>query len=121
MTRPEFRDLLVRALNVAASNAEAKLGERVPRSFAVELHAPSCSGQKLSLDDAVDQLYLGSDRSYRIIDVAISEVLPDESVAFARVSGHSPVGLGETFDPSDLGPFKQVLAEHVKDRRVHSS
>ena len=46
--------------------------------------------------------------------------LPGKTVVFARVSGHEPASYDHTFDPAGLGPFKQILAEHVVDRRVHS-
>jgi hypothetical protein len=67
----------------------------------------------------VDKIYVGSDRFYRIIDVAIIEVLSNEYVAFVRVSGHAPDALGVTWDPTGSGPFKQLIAEKIVDRRVH--
>jgi hypothetical protein len=120
MTKTEFRGLFLRALNIAADNAEAKVAEPVPRSFLVELHAPDCAGRVLSVDDALTELYLGNDRFYRVIDVAVLQVLPGKTVVFARVSGHEPAGFDRTFDAAGPGPFKQILAEHVADRRVHS-
>jgi hypothetical protein len=66
----------------------------------------------------VDQIYLGSDRFYRIIDVAIKELLPRETVAFVRVSGHPPAEYSKTWDASALGPFKQIIAEKIVDRRA---
>jgi hypothetical protein len=120
MTKTEFRSLFLRALNVAADNAEAKLAEQVPRAFLIELHGAGCAGHILSVDDAVGYLYLGDDRFYRIVDVAVTQIRPGETVVFTRVSGHRPAGFDHTFDPSGLGPFKQILAEHVVDRRVHS-
>ncbi len=120
MTKTEFRALFLRALNIAADNAEATLAEPVPRSFRVELHAPGCAGHIVAIDEALTHLYLGQDRFYRVIDVAALQVLPGETVAFVRVSGHEPAGFDHTFDPAGLGPFKQILAEQVTDRRVHS-
>ncbi|HVC60613.1 MAG TPA: hypothetical protein VND19_09670 [Acetobacteraceae bacterium] len=120
MTKTEFRELFLRALNIAADNAEAKLAEPVPRSFPVELHAPGCAGRVVNADEAAAQLYLGDDRFYRLIDVAVLRVLPDETVVFVRVSGHRPDSFDHSFDPSGMGPFKRILAEHVTDRRVHS-
>jgi hypothetical protein len=69
------------------------------------------------LAEAVDKIYLGSDCFYRIIDVAIEEVLPKESVAFVRVSGHPPDTLDATRDPSGSGPFKQMEFDKIVDRR----
>ncbi|HTB43270.1 MAG TPA: hypothetical protein VK741_06560 [Acetobacteraceae bacterium] len=120
MTKTEFHELFLRALNIAADNAEAKLAEQIPRSFVVELHGAGCDGRSVPVDEAVTRIYLGGDRFYRIIDVAVTEILPGKTVVFARVSGHEPASYDHTFDPAGLGPFKQILAEHMVDRRVHS-
>lgn len=114
MTKNEFRSLFLRALSIAAENAEARLARPVPRSFAVELHALGSPGNILGIDQAVDQMYLGADRFYRVIDVAVRRVLPDKCVAFVRVSGHPPGAFGQTWEPFDLGPFKQVIAETIE-------
>jgi hypothetical protein len=116
MTKNDFRDLLLKALDSAAENAEAKLAKPVPRSFMVELHAPGSSGRTMSVDEALDQIYLTSDRFFRIIDVGIKKLLPRESVAFVRVSGHSPAEFSKTWDPSSLGPFKQIVADKIDDQ-----
>jgi hypothetical protein len=63
----------------------------------------------------LQQIYLGGDRFYKIIDVAIRKALPKETVAFVRVSGHPPVDFSETWDPSTFGPFKQIIAERIED------
>jgi hypothetical protein len=120
MTKNEFRELLLRALNSAADNAEVELAKPVPRSFKIELHAPGSSGRTVSLAEAVDQIYLGSDRFYRIIDVAIKELLPGQSVAFVRASGHAPAEFSKTWNPASLGPFKQMIAEKIEDRSVRT-
>jgi hypothetical protein len=120
MTKSEFRALFLRALKVAADNAEAKLAEPVPHEFAVALHGAGHTGQRINVDEAVSLIFLAENQFYRIIDLAVTEVLPGETVVFARISGHQPGDFAHTFDPTGLGPFKQVLAEHVADRRVHS-
>jgi hypothetical protein len=116
MTKSEFRQLFLQALSAAAENAEARLGRPVPRSFMIELHAPAASEQTLSVDRALDEIYLGKDRFYRTIDVAIRRLLPRKSVAFVRVSGHPPAPFSETWDPANSGPFKQVIAERIEDQ-----
>jgi hypothetical protein len=118
MTKSEFRQLFLQALDAAAENADARLGIRVPRSFDIELHAAGASRQAMSIGQAVDQLYLGDDRFYKIIDVAIRRVLPRKSVAFVRVSGHPPGPFSQTWDPSDLGPFKQVIVTTIEQSPV---
>lgn len=100
--------------------SSSKLTKPIPRSFVIELHAPGSSGNVVSVDEALDQIYLGSDHFYRIIDVAIKELLPEKSVAFVRVSGHSPDEFSKTWNPSELGPFKQIIAEKIEDRGVRT-
>jgi hypothetical protein len=116
MTKSDFRELFLRALNAAAADAEARLAKPVPRSFRVELHAPNSPERVMSVEQALDQIYLGDDRFFKIIDVAIKKLLPRTSVAFARVSGHPPGAFSQTWDPSNLGPFKQLIAEKIEDR-----
>lgn len=120
MTKDEFRKLFLRALDDAAESAEVKLARPIPRSFAIELHAPKSPGLTVSVDEALDQIYLGDDRFYRIIDIAIKKLLPGEAVAFVRVSGHLPDEFSKTWDPSALGPFKQIIAEAIDDWRVRA-
>lgn len=120
MTKNEFRVLFLRALDVAADNAEHRLGEPIPRVFEIELHAPGSSGSVMRLDEALDRIYLADDRFYRVIDVAVARLLPHHAVIFVRVSGHAPVAFDQTWNAADLGPFKPILAEHLEDHRVHS-
>jgi hypothetical protein len=118
MTKIEFRRLFLQALEAAAESAEARLGRSIPRLFDIELHATGASDRTMSIDQALDHIYLGNDRFYRIIDVAIRRVLPRKSVAFVRVSGHPPGPFSQTWDPSDLGPFKQIIATTIEQSPV---
>jgi hypothetical protein len=118
MTKNSFRELFVRALNGAAENAESKLGKPIPRSYLIELHAPPVGGGVVTVDEALDCIYLGSDRFYRIIDVAIKELLPGKSLAFVRVSGHKPAAFDQTWAPSAAGPFKQIISETIEDHSI---
>jgi hypothetical protein len=119
MTNSGFRLLLQRASNVAADNADAKVGQTIARPFLIELHAPGSSARLVRSDEALNHINLGQGRFYRMIDVAIKEVSAEESVAFVRVSGHKPDHFNTTWDPAGPGPFKQILAANLVDRRVH--
>lgn len=120
MSKEEFAALFLRALNKAADTARGELPAPIPRAFLVELHAPDAPDVPMTVHEAVDRLYLGGDRFYRIVDVAVTKVLPGRTLAFVRVSGHAPVNFAQTWDAADLGPFKQISAEHVEDLRVRS-
>ena len=66
-------------------------------------------------DDAVEEVYLGPDRFYQVIDVAVRRVSKDACTVFMGVSGHPPGSLNQTWNqPHGSGPFKQVVADEVK-------
>ncbi len=116
MRKDDFRALFLKALDAAAANAETRFGHPVPRSFKIELHAPGAEGKIVSFDRALDRLYLGDDRFYRVIDIAIRRLLPRKSVAIVRVSGHPPVSFDQTWEPAKLGPLKQAVGEALEDQ-----
>ncbi|HEY8871512.1 MAG TPA: hypothetical protein VIM52_00665 [Stellaceae bacterium] len=120
MTKRGFRNLFLRALRTAAEIADIRLAQRAPRSFLIELHAPNSAGQIMSVDEAADQIYLGSDKFYRIIDVSIPKISSDQTIAFVRVSGHQPGPFSDTWDPANLGPFKQIFSQTIEDQRVRA-
>ena len=93
----------------------SKTEEPIPRSFLIRLNAFGFDDHLLSVDDALDKLYLGSDRFFRIIDIAIVEVRPDASVVFVRPSGHPPDALSVTWDPASSGSFKQIIFDKIVD------
>jgi hypothetical protein len=121
MTRGDFRRLLQEALSLAADNAEAKLKKSIPRSYLIRLHAFGYDDRLVSIDDALDKLYLGGERFFRIIDVAIAEVRSDASVVFVRPSGHEPDAWRTTWDPSSSGPFKQIIFDKILDSGGHGT
>ena len=45
---------------------------------------------------------------------AIRRLLPRKAVAFVRVSEHPPAPFSQTWDPSHLGPFKQIIADTIE-------
>jgi hypothetical protein len=118
MTKSEFGDLFIRSLDQAARNADSMMGREVPRFFLIEFHGPGHDGRLLSTSEALNPLYLGSDRFYRIIDVAVEKVTPSQSVAFVCVSGHPPSAFKETWNPVDAGPFKQIFSQKIEELRT---
>lgn len=115
MSKEEFKTLFEHALEVAAQNAEKKLGHPVPRRFEIETHGLAPQPRVLKKDDACEEIYLGPDRFYRIIDISVCCVSKDVSTVYMVVSGHPPGALNQTWNqPPGNGPFKQVLADEVK-------
>jgi len=115
MTKEKFRLLFEQGLEVAAHNAELNLGRTVPRRFEIEMHGLAARPGTLTMDDAFKEIYLGPDRFYRVIDLAIIRVSSEVSTAYMNVSGHEPGTFDQTWnDPVGSGPFKQVLANKIK-------
>jgi hypothetical protein len=114
MTKEEFRQLFEAALETAAKNAEQQLGQSIPHWYRVQLHGAKHAGDVMTIDAAVHALYLGEDRFYRIIDVAITGVSRQFSTAFVRASAHKPSSFEDTWnEPPGSGPFKQLIAEEI--------
>lgn len=102
------------ALDVAATDAATQLGRPVSRSFTIELHGLSPKRRLLSPEEALDVLYLGPDRFFRIIDVSVLRVSQTRTLVFTRISGHTPGGFDDTWNtPPGAGPFKQLQAAQI--------
>src|SRR5438270_9564846 len=59
MTKEEFKALFDHALEVAAENAERKLGRSVPHRFEIEMHGLTPHSRVLRKDEAFEEIYLG--------------------------------------------------------------
>ena len=115
MKRDEYRTLFESALEVAAVNADEKLGFNAPRNFKVVFYGRGHSGTVMDPLTALDLLYLGDDEFFRIVDVSVIEVDENATKVFVRVSQHEPAGFLQTWnDPPGSGPFKQLIAEKIK-------
>ena len=69
----------------------------------------------MTTDEAVNALYLGKNRFYRVIDVAITAVSDKFSRVFVRASAHKPSTFEETWNnPPGGGSFKQLMAEDIE-------
>ena len=116
MTLEAFSALFRQALEMAARTAEAHLGRVIPRRFEIVLYGAGRYGTVLDPDGAVAALYVGPDRFFRIIDVAVTAVAANKSTVFVRASGHEPASFEKTWnDPPGQGPFKQLLAKQIRE------
>lgn|SRR5665213_524753 len=111
VTKEDFGKLLRSAISRASTIAE--LSSKYPVNYDVlcRVSAPSSTYKLVLQDEAVDLLYISSDRFFKIIDTAIIRCEGGVDIAFLRVSGHTPVIFSETWDPLDLGPFKQIESD----------
>jgi hypothetical protein len=112
MTRDAFKILFNSALETAADNAGRILGRAVPRVFAIEMHGLAPMSRTLTVDEAFDEIDLGPERFYRVIDLAVLRVTGEVTTIFMRVSGHPPDTFEKTWNqPVGNGPFKQLLLD----------
>jgi hypothetical protein len=62
----------------------------------------------ITMKEALDLLWLSSDRFYFIVDVGVFLGGENPPVLFVRPSGHEPRPFADTWDASDIGPFKSL-------------
>lgn len=112
MTRQEFKELFEATLEKAAKNVEEQYQVNVPRYFEVEFHGLGYSGDLISIETAVDRMYLGDDLFYYLIDVGVKEADAQSTRVYVAVSAHSPrATINETWNqPVGSGPFKQIIS-----------
>jgi len=115
MTREEFDHLFHARLEAATQIAEQRIGRSLPRAFRIRLYGPGHpSGEPITKEEALAVLWLGPDRFFRIIDLAVSHANSQYTDVFTRVSGHTPVAFEQTWNqPPGTGPFKLLIPAHV--------
>jgi hypothetical protein len=108
----EFARHFAAALEKAVRVVELATRRQLPRRFLIELHGAGHLGDAVKLEVAVRALYLGPERSYRIVDVGVVANAPEAEEAgvthaWVRVSGHAPAPYDQTWNqPTGSGPFK---------------
>lgn len=113
MTKDEYKDLFMSALERAIENANNQLGYKVPREIKINLFDKKNKGDTIDFISAFDSLYLDDGRSYYVIDVGVWKVYPTFIKIFLRCSGHTPVEYDAVWVSDDDGTklFKQVLPQ----------
>lgn len=115
MTKDEFKALFDAAIATAIANAEQQLKRPISRDLQIVLHGAGHSGDLLSPADALDELYLGEDKFYLVVDVAVIAVSDNFTRVVMSASGHPPGPFEQTWnDPLGSGPFKQVVSKEIR-------
>lgn len=115
MTKLEFEQLFRKGLDTAARNAEEYFDISVPRDFRVVLYGADRSGAELPIEECVELLYLGEDRFFKLIDLAVLKVSGGTTAVFVRVSEHQPGSFQSTAHYSDgMGPFHQLISGEIE-------
>ncbi len=115
MLKQEFEALLRSQLEVAACRADEQLRRPVPRRFGILRGTPKREGRRITVEQAVDELYVSDNAFFAIIDLAVVEVASDTTWVWARESGHTPCASESTWNqPVGAGPFKQLIATEIR-------
>jgi hypothetical protein len=114
-TRDEFERLFENRLEAATQIAEQLIGKTLARAFRIRLYGPGHPrGEPITTEEAL-ALWLGPDRFFRIIDLAVSCASSRHTEIFARVSGHAPGAFEHTWNqPPGNGPFKLLIPTRVQ-------
>lgn len=115
MNAHDFGLLFTEKLNEAARLAESSLGKPIPRTFVILRESPKSDGRRISVDQAVSELFVSDEKFYRIIDLAVVEVSPTTTCVWVRESGHGPCSFEQTWNqPPGSGPFKQLISGEIR-------
>ena len=110
MDKSEFQQLFLHTVHRALENVSRGIGIPLSAEFDIELHGGGVPGEIISQDRAVDIMYLGEDKFYRVIDVGVKHIDSNNRArVFVRISSHQPSTFENTWnDPPGTGPFKVI-------------
>ena len=94
-----FQEAARRALDQAGLSAA--LNEPI-----VEYHGKPNPQRCVTMDEALNCLWLSEGRFYRVVDVAAYLGEDNPPVIFVRPAGFEPSAYEDTWEPAGLGPFK---------------
>jgi hypothetical protein len=113
VSREQFAGLFARELERAVRVVEMSLGHPVGRPIRVRLGSPNTN--PTPPDQAVDALYLGPNRFFRAIELAVVELGPNYTDVMASPSGHAPGPFSRTASYANGGgPFTHALAQEIR-------
>ena len=110
MTRDEFRRRLEAASAEAAKLASDQVGRRIVAPVSFFVHVAGSATEAVSLDEAIDALYVGPELTHAVIDVGVVVRLDGYGTGWVVASGHEPRSDADVWDAKTLGPFKPVGA-----------
>ena len=114
MDQESFKNTFLGVVADAIAGAQQLSARQLPPKFEIELHGGGIGGQIVTLDDALDRMFVSESLYFAIIDVGLKKVERDRCIIFVRISGHSPVSFQETWNtPTGNGPFKVITPTKV--------
>jgi hypothetical protein len=109
MNRNDFKSLFVRCVNEAMQLAQRLSPRPLPEEFEIELHGGGVGGQIVSLEIALEKMFVEEDLFYAIIDVGVKKIVGARCRIFVRITDRPPVTWDKTWNkPPGHGPFDVV-------------
>jgi hypothetical protein len=110
MDKVQFRQLFLRSVHQALESAQKGIGTQLSNDFEIELHGGGIPGEIVSQNHAVDIMYLGANKFYRIVDVGVKYIDSNNRArVFVRIGDHPPSNFDDTWNnPAGNGPFKVI-------------
>jgi hypothetical protein len=114
MDKESFKSLFLDCVKEAIRRAQITTGIQ-PDSFDIELHGGGISGRIVTVNEALDRIYINDHSFYRVIDIGVKAFHKGNWVIFTRISGHPPGSIIETWNtPEGNGPFKLIDPLHIE-------
>jgi hypothetical protein len=114
MDRESFKNIFLGVVADAIAGAQQLSDRPLLPKFKIELHGGGIGGRVVTLDDALERMFVSESLYFKIIDVGLKKVERDRCIIFVRISDHSPVSFQETWNtPKGNGPFKVILPTEV--------
>src|SRR5438105_120332 len=97
MDKESFKSLFIVCVHDAIRRAQTITGIQ-SNNFDIELHGGGVSGRIVTLNEALDCMYIDDRTFYLVIDVGVKSFHRGKWVIFARISGHPPASFAETWN-----------------------
>jgi hypothetical protein len=111
MTKEEFRELFLKNVRLALADAKRQVDIPLSSEFDIELHGGGVPGEIITLERAVDVMYLGENLFYPFIDIGVVAVTKGRPRIFVRITGYPPSAFDLTWNtPKGNGPFRVLGA-----------
>jgi len=113
VTKEEFIQIARLSIRETIALAEKTEGKSIKGKPIVKFFCPDSNGNIISEEEFMSRIFIDDAHFYRIIDLAVTELYGDRPVIFARISGHPPGSLKDTWNGL-RGPFKTLAADKIR-------
>jgi hypothetical protein len=115
MNMHDFGQLLREKLNEAVDLGERSLGKQIPRNLMILRDSPKSDERRISVEQAISELFVSDDKFYNTIELTVVEVSPTTTWIFADEKGDSTNSFDKTLNqPPGSGPFKPLMSNKIR-------